>query len=320
MEIVGQIGTWVALGVAALFVLSFALSSFVTTEQNTKRVIQRFGKFVGVRSAGMSAKLGWLDRASKPISLRTQQLDVPENTYTNTGTSVTISAQVQYKVDDNDNSVKDAYFKLASPEAQIKSHVSSAIRSKVPTMTLEAVQTNQREIASHVKQELTETMRQYGYIIEDVLITKADPDPVVVKANNDKYASEQAKVTAKNNADARYTQVTRQAEADRDAMKAHGEGIALERQAITDGLEKAIKTLEGAVPGATAQDVLALVGYQQYIDGMVKMAASTGAKVIFVDKSAGASSDLLASLRETLITSTEATKPVPPASNGGDKQ
>lgn len=312
MEI-GQIIAWVGYGVVGLVALSFVFSCVVTTEQNTKRVIQRFGKFVGVRSAGMSFKLGWFDRASRPISLRTQQLDVPESTYTNTGTSVSIVAQVQYKVDENDQSVQSAFFKLASPEAQIKSHVSSAIRSKVPTMPLEAVQTNQREIAGHVKAELTETMRQYGYVIEDVLITKADPDPVVVQANNAKYASEQAKVTATNNADARYTEVKRNAEAERDAMKLRGEGVALERKAIIDGLQEAIKTLEGAVPGATPQDVMTLVAYQQYIEGMVKIAAKSGAKVIFLDKSAGASGDLMANLRQTLMTSAEASTATPAA-------
>lgn len=313
---IGQILVWVGYGVVGLLAFSFVISCFVTTEQNTKRVIQRFGKFVGVRSAGMSFKLGWFDRASRPISLRTQQLDVPESTYTNTGTSVSIVAQVQYKVDENDESVKNAFFKLASPEAQIKSHVSSAIRSKVPTMPLEAVQTNQREIAGHVKAELTETMRQYGYVIEDVLITKADPDPVVVQANNAKYASEQAKVTAQNNADARYTEVKRNAEAERDAMKLRGEGVALERKAIVDGLQDAIKTLEGAVQGATPQDVMNLVAYQQYIEGLVKIAAKSGAKVIFVDKSATASGDLLAGLRQALITSAEASAP---ATTGAEK-
>lgn len=306
---IASILSWVALGVGALVALSFVLACFVTTQQNTKRVIERFGEFKGVRSAGLSFKLGWFDRASTPISLRTQQLDVAELTYTSAGTSVTISAQVQYKVDENDGSVKDAYYKLANPEAQIKSHVSSAIRSKVPTMTLEAVQTEQRAIAVHVKDELTETMRAFGYVIEDVLVTKADPDPKVVAANNEKYASEQAKTTAKNNAEAKYTATVRAAEADRDAMKAHGEGIALERQAITDGLEKAIKTLEGAVPGATAKDVMALVGFQQYVDGLVKIGADAGTKVLFVDKSAGASADLFATLQQTLITSGEATKP-----------
>lgn len=305
---IASIITWTLFGLGALTALSFLLTSFVTTQQNTKRVIERFGKFKGVRSAGLSFKLGWFDRASHAISLRTQQLDVAELTYTNAGTSVTISAQVQYKVDENDGSVKDAYYRLANPESQIKSHVSSAIRSKVPTMTLEAVQTEQRAIAAHVKDELMQTMRQYGYVIEDVLVTKADPDPKVVAANNEKYASEQAKTTARNNAEAQYTQTVRAAEADRDAMKAHGEGIALEREAITTGLEKAIKTLEGAVPGATAADVMALVGFQQYVDALVKLGADAGSKVIFVDKSAAASGDLFAQLKQTLIVATEAAK------------
>lgn len=318
----GSLFVLVGLVFGGILVVSFLFSCIVTTEQQTKRVIERFGKFVDVRSAGMSGKLGWFDKASRPISLRTQQLDVSELTYTNTGTSVTISAQVQYKVDDNDDSVKSAYYKLANPEAQIKSHVSSAIRSKVPTMTLEAVQTNQREIAAHVKTELTDTMTQYGYVIEDVLITKADPDPVVVEANNAKYASEQAKTTAKNEAEARYTRTVRAAEADREAMKAHGEGIALERQAITEGLEKSIGMLQDAVPGATAQDVLALVAFQQFVDAQVKIGADAGAKVIFLPSGADASNSLFETLRQTLIASAEATggqQPKPAADSGKEK-
>lgn len=310
---IGSIITYVFLGVLGIVAVSFVLSCFVTTEQQTKRVIERFGKFVGVRSAGMSPKLGWFDRASAPISLRTQQLDVTELSYTDKGTSVTIGAQVQYKVGENDTDVQNAHYKLSNPEAQIKSHVSSAIRGKLPTMSLEAVQNNQREIASSIKTELTGTMQQYGYVIEDVLITKADPDPTVVQANNAKYASEQAKVTAQNTAEANYTKVTRQAEADRDAMKAHGEGIALERQAITDGQEKSIETLRGAVPGATAQDVLALVAYQQYVDAQVKIAADAGAKVIFLNGSPNASHAIMENLRQTLISSTEAGKDTPAA-------
>ncbi|MBX9688627.1 MAG: hypothetical protein K2X27_18100 [Candidatus Obscuribacterales bacterium] len=304
----GNILFYVLVGIAALIVLSFIFSCVVITQQNTKRIVQRFGKFKSIRSAGFTLKLGWFDSASKEISLRTQQFDVSELTYTNTGTSVTISAQVQYRVDDNDASVCNAFYKLANPEAQIHAHVASAIRSKVPTMSLEEVQTNQRGIASHVKTDLTETMRQYGYIIEDVLVTEADPDEAIVKANNDKYASELAKQTVVNQAEAQYRQTVRAAEADRDAMKAHGEGIALERAAITEGFEKSIKALESAVHGANAQDVLALIGFQQYIEAQVKIGADSGSKVIFLNGNPGASSEIMNALRQTLISSTEATR------------
>lgn len=301
MENIGPIvsGALVLLGLILLG--WFLASSTVTTEQNTKRIIERFGKFVGVRSAGMSFKFGWFDHATEQISLRTKQLDVTETTYTVTGNSVTISAQVQFRVDDNDKSVAASYYKLQNPEAQITSHVSSAIRSKVPTMTLEEVQTNQRDIASHVNTELTETMQQYGYVIEDVLVTKADPDEKVVNANNEKYASEQMKQTAINNAEAQYTQTVRAAEADRDAMKAHGEGVALEREAITAGLERAITTLKDAVPGATVQDVMMLVQYQQWVDMMTKIGANSGSRVIFLNDSPSTPEDLMVNIRQMLL-------------------
>ncbi|MBX9685240.1 MAG: hypothetical protein K2X27_00985 [Candidatus Obscuribacterales bacterium] len=301
-------------GIAAIIGISFIFSCFVITQQNTKRVVERFGKFVSIRSAGFTLKFGWFDSASEAISLRTQQFDVSELTYTKTGTSVTISAQVQYRVDENDESVRNAFYKLANPEAQIQSHVSSAIRSKVPTMSLEEVQTNQRGIASHVKTELTETMRQYGYIIEDVLVTKADPDAAIVKANNDKYASEQAKQTAANLAEAQYTQTVRAAEANRDAMKAHGQGIALERAAITEGFEKSIKALEGAVQGANPQDVLTLIAFQQWVEAQVKIGADSGSKVIFLNGNPGSSNDIMAALRQTLLSSAEAAAPTSAAS------
>jgi len=309
---IGSILTLAAFGLGLVLVVSFVIASCFTTAQQTKRIIERFGKFVSVRGAGFGLKLGWFDRASNPISLRTQQLDLQELTYTAQGTSCTIFASVMYKVDENDQSVKDAYYKLANPEAQIKAHVSSAIRNKVPTMSLEDVQRNQREIASFVKAELTETMRQYGYVIEDVLVTKADPDQTVVQANNEKYASEQAKVTAKNNAEANYTRVTRQAEADRDAMKAHGEGIALEREAITAGLKKSVEELSAAVPGTTPSDALRTVAFQQYVDMLAKLAANGSSKVIFVPTSPSGSADIFNQLQTALMSASEAGKPAAP--------
>ena len=225
--------------VLVIFGLIGFFKSWFTTEQQTRRVVTRFGKFVRVASPGLSLKTPFIDKVSQPISLKVQQLELSELTYTDKGTSVTISANVQYVIDDNDDAVKLAFYKLANPEGQIKSHVSSAIRAKVPTMTLETVQANQAAIASHVKSELTNTMSAYGYTITDVLVTKADPDSTVVQANNAKYASEQAKTTAQNLADAQYTKVTKAAQADAEAMIEHGRGIAGERKKIMEGLEEA---------------------------------------------------------------------------------
>lgn len=298
--------------------------AFFTVDQQTRRVVTRFGKFVRVASPGLGWKVPFIDRVSQPISLRVQQLDLTELTYTDKGTSVTIQANVQYVVDENDGSVQQAFYKLSTPEGQIKSHVSSSIRAKVPQMTLEAVQKNQAEIAGHVKAELTETMRQYGYIIADVLVTKADPDQSVVQANNEKYASEQAKVTAENTAAANFTRVVQSAKADAEAMEAHGKGIAKERAAIIAGLQESVKAFESAVPGTTAADAMRLVAYQQYVDAMVKLGNTGNSKIIFMPTGGGAVADLMSQITSSILTGVEASKgsgasaPAAPSANSGE--
>jgi len=314
-SIFGSIAFFSLLGVGGLFALIGFFNSWFTVEQQTRRVVTRFGKFVRVASPGLSFKVPFVDRVSAPISLKVQQLELSELTYTDKGTSVTISANVQYVVDENDESVKQAFYKLANPEGQIKSHVSSAIRAKVPTMTLEDVQAKQATIASHVKGELTETMKVYGYIIADVLVTKADPDASVVEANNAKYASEQAKTTAENLAAAAYTKVVKAAEGEAEAMIQRGRGIAGERQKIMEGLETAITSFESKVEGASAVDAMRMVGFQGYLDALIKVAsaASDGTKVLFVPMGANGATELAEQVRNALITGTEAAKDAPTA-------
>ncbi|MBU6455202.1 MAG: hypothetical protein KGS72_25760 [Cyanobacteria bacterium REEB67] len=318
MDIIGTVVSYAAGLVVVALVLTTFFKGWFTVEQQTRRVVTRFGKFVRVASPGLSLKMPFVDRVSAPISLKVQQLELSELTYTDKGTSVTISANVQYFVDENDESVKQAFYKLANPEGQIKSHVSSAIRAKVPTMTLEAVQSNQALIASHVKEELTNTMRAYGYIIADVLVTKADPDQSVVAANNAKYASEQAKTTAENLAAAAYTKVVKAAQGEAEAMIEHGRGIAGERAKIMEGLQSAITEFEKNVDGASAADAMKMVGFQGYLDAMVKIAtnASDGTKVIFVPMAPGSAADMADQVRNALITGNEASKAAAPAAKG----
>jgi regulator of protease activity HflC (stomatin/prohibitin superfamily) len=308
------IGSVFFYGFIAFVGLTCFFKSWFTVDQQTRRVVTRFGKFVRVASPGLSFKVPFMDAVSAPISLKVQQLELSELTYTDKGTSVTISANVQYVVDDNDDSVKQAFYKLANPEGQIKSHVSSAIRAKVPSMTLESVQANQAAIASHVKSELTATMREYGYVIADVLVTKADPDASVVKANNDKYASEQAKVTAENLAAAQFTKVVKAAEAEANAMIERGRGIAGEREKIMEGLEGAITSFS-KVPGASPEAAMRMVAFQGYLDTLTKIAtnASDGTKVIFVQSGPGGATEIGEQIRNALITGTEAAKDTPAA-------
>lgn len=292
----------------AVATVALVRASFFTVDHQTRRVVTCFGRFARVASPGPNFKWPFIEEVSKPVSLRIKQLALAELTYTDQGTSVTIEANVQYAVGDDDKSVNLAYYTLTDPEPQIRSHVASSIRGKVPSMTLQSVQANQAQIASHVKDELTLTMQQYGYKIMDVLVTKVDPDRSVIAANNEKYASEQAKVTAENLAAAKFTQVVQSAKAEAEAMKAHGEGIAAERAAIVAGLQQSVHEFEKAVPGTTPADAMALLAYQQYLEVLGKLGQSGQSKVIFVPSSASSAASLMSEIKTTLISASEAAK------------
>ncbi len=65
--------------VIGLFIL---LSSFFTVKQQTAVVIERFGKFTGIRQSGLQLKLPVIDNIAGRVNLKIQQLDVMIETQT----------------------------------------------------------------------------------------------------------------------------------------------------------------------------------------------------------------------------------------------
>lgn len=299
---------WVFVALFGIFTLK---GTFFTVDQQTVRIVQRMGKFVRVATAGLNMKIPFVDQVSKPVSMRISQLDLQEPTKTKNDVFCEIFASVLFHRDPD--KVVDSYYKLADPEAQIKAHVANAIRAQVPTMSLTEVFERKDDIANRVRSELVTVMGQYGYVIDDVLVPNVQPDGKVVLAMNEKNASEQAKVTAENLAAAAYTKRVKEAEAESESMRLHGEGIASQRAAIVKGLQDSVTSFKDAVPGSTAQDAMHLVALQQYMDTMRDMAREGKGKVIFVTHQPGGLADLQSQIRDAMITSAEATKEDAPA-------
>jgi regulator of protease activity HflC (stomatin/prohibitin superfamily) len=310
MDISLSIALWSAFWVViALVAITAVFSALFTVDQQTVRIVQRLGKFVRVATAGLNVKIPFIDQVSKPVSMRISQLDLQEPTKTKNDVFCEIFASVLYHRDPD--KVVDSYYKLADPEAQIKAHVANAIRAQVPTMTLTEVFERKDDIANRVRTELVHVMGQYGYIIDDVLVPNVQPDNKVVAAMNEKNASEQAKVTAENLAEAAYTKTVREAAAQSESMRLHGEGIANQRKAIVNGLQESVTAFQSAVPGSSPTDAMHLVALTQYMDTLKEMAKDGGSKVIFVNHSPGGLADLQTQIRDSMIQGTEAAGPTP---------
>ena len=89
-----SIMTYSLLGFLA-FVLLFGI--FFIVKQQSAAIVERFGRFVGVRQSGLQLKIPIIDRVAGRVSLRIQQLDVVVETKTKDDVFVKIKVSVQYK-------------------------------------------------------------------------------------------------------------------------------------------------------------------------------------------------------------------------------
>jgi regulator of protease activity HflC (stomatin/prohibitin superfamily) len=202
----------IPLVIVAFLVLYLIFGSFFTVSTAQVAVITRFGKFLRVAEPGLNWKRPFVDSVAGYVSLRVNQITLTMETKTRDNVFVTIPISVQNRV--RPEKVYDAYYKLADPEAQIKSYVEQVILGHVPGMTLDEVFASQSSIAAAVKQELDADMALFGYEIVNVLVTDIVPDAKVKSAMNDINAAQREQVAANARGEAEKILVVKKAEAE----------------------------------------------------------------------------------------------------------
>lgn len=288
-------------GIIGLLVLFTVLGSFFTIQTQQAAVIQRFGKFERVATAGLNFKYPWIDSIAALVDLRIQQFSAIIETKTKDNVFVKIPVNVQYFI--IPESVENAFYKLSNPKAQIESYVYNVILGHVPGMNLDDVFLQQAEIAVDVKTQLEASMRPFGYGISKVLITDVIPDDRVKASMNSINAALRDQEAAKAQGEAKRILLVAQAEAEKQAKILQGEGIAGEREAVARGLEKSILEIKGAVPGVSETDILAILALTQHYDTLKAIGASDHSNTILVPHTPDAVGALMAQLRNTFAVS-----------------
>jgi regulator of protease activity HflC (stomatin/prohibitin superfamily) len=268
---------WSLYGVIFLFILAVIVSNCFSVDQQTVRMITRFGKYARTATAGLNVKLPFIEAKSRPLSLRTEQHIVKVESITKDKVTVTLEISVQSRV--IPAKAYEAFYKLTDPAKQIESYVFDAVRSKVPEMELDQVFQNKGEIAGAVESELKQDMAEYGFEIQRALVTEITPSQKVVEAMNDINAAQREQIAANARGEANKTLVIKQAEAEAAQKKLRGEGVAAEREAIANGIKNSLETIKAA--GVPIDEVLRILMTAQGFDAMRDMAASGKSTVIF---------------------------------------
>ena len=284
--------------IIALFLLKGAL---YMVKQQTAVVIERLGKFHKVSGAGLQFKIPLIDSIAGDINLRVRELPVEVETKTKDDVFVKIIVSVQFFVVDSVEGIENSFYKLNNPERQIQSYVFDSIRSEVPKMELDSVFAEKDKIAIAVKNELSETMQQFGFDFIKALVTDIDPDSKVKHAMNEINAAKRMKEAAKEEAAAAKIRVIAAAEADAESKRLAGEGIALQRIAIANGLKESVAEVKLAMEDhVTSQDVMNMLFMTQHYETVAKL-SENNTSTIFMPYSPDNVGDLQMQIQSSLL-------------------
>jgi regulator of protease activity HflC (stomatin/prohibitin superfamily) len=276
-----------------LFLLFLILASGIfTVKQQTAVIVERFGKFQSIRYPGLNFKLPIIDKKSRPVSLKINQLDVNVETKTSDDVFVALKVSVQFII--IKEKVFDAYYRLENPREQINSYVFDVVRAEVPKMKLDDVFIKKDDVANAIKGEIEEAMSNYGYGIIKALVTDIDPDAEVKRSMNHINAAERQKLATEYEAEAERIRIVARAKAEAESKRLQGQGIADQRREIARGLEESVEVLNKV--GINSQEASALIVVTQHYDTLQSMGENSNSNLVLLPNSPASGSNMLSEM------------------------
>ena len=263
----------VVLVAVALYIL---FSWCFVVPQQQAYVIERFGKFHRVVYAGIHIRIPLVDRIAAKTNMRVNQLSVQLETKTLDNVFVTVVASTQFRVNPND--VVTAYYELGDPGAQLRSCMEDALRSAIPTLSLDDAFARKDNVALDVQKTVGAEMSRFGFTVVKTLITAIDPSAQVKAAMDSINAAQREKEATRQRAEAQRIQIETQAAADAERTRLQGEGQANYRREIANGIVDQMKSLTAA--GMNVNDVSQVILFNQYLDVMRSLSESGNAKTV----------------------------------------
>lgn len=240
-------------------------------------------EYFGAYSHVLKPGLGWagidccgLCWTLRSISSRVEQIRVIVPTKTRDHVFVHAVIEVQMAAVG-----AEALYKLANVSAQVDSYVSDTVRSELPKMDLDEAFEARDAIAAAVNASVKDKMSSYGYQIHKVLMTELKVGRDVVDAMNEFNKQRRLREATEIAAESDKIRVVKRAEAEAEAMQVRGEGIALERIAVVQGLVAAVSDQAGET--MTAEELTDLVLATNYFETLKNIGTKKTCKTYFMD-------------------------------------
>ncbi len=246
--------------VIVLFVLA---SSVKIVKQQTAFTVETLGKFSRVIFPGLNFVIPFVEVAARKVNLSTLTMDFQILAITSDKVNVSIDTTLVYQV--SPSKIYEAAYSTDNPVITIKALVENSIRAFVATQTHEQTIRSRDEMTVYLTSHLRDRLNGFGYIVDSFQFRDINLPREITDAMSRVVASKRLQEAALNEAEAEYIRAVKTAEGQKQTRLLQGQGLALERQAIINGLAESIKQLQGET-GVSSESVMNLVMMNQYID------------------------------------------------------
>lgn len=244
-----------------IIVLIIFFGSFFSVNQGYIGVITMFGKYRRIVRPGLHMKIPVLEKVFKKISIQNRSVELEFQAVTQDQANVYFKSMLLYAVqNEGEETIKKVAFKFISDrdlmQALIRT-IEGNIRSFVATKKQAEVLGLRREIVQYVKVEIDHTLEEWGYHLQDLQINDITFDKMILDSMSKVVASNNLKAAAENEGQAMLITKTKAAEADGNAIKIsaeaekeaarlRGQGVALFRREVATGMTEAAEQMKQA--------------------------------------------------------------------------
>lgn len=245
-----------------ILVLVFIIfSGLVTVNQGTIAVITMFGKYQRVLRPGLNFKIPVLEQIYKRVSIQNRSVELEFQAVTVDQANVYFKSMLLYSVQNADEeTIKKVAFKFISDKDLMQALVRTIegnIRSYVATKRQAEILGQRKEIVDYVKSEIDHTLEEWGYHLQDLQINDITFDQAIMDSMSRVVASNNLKAAAENEgqallitktkaAEAEGNAIKIAAEAEREAARLRGQGVALFRKEVAQGMTEAAEQMKQA--------------------------------------------------------------------------
>src|SRR6478609_7865226 len=246
---------WILLIIVILFL------GLKTVNQGTIGVVTVFGKYRRILRPGLNLLIPFIEQIYRKVSVQNRSIELEFQAVTADQANVYFKSMLLYAVqNDSEETIKKVAFKFIAERDLMQAlsrTIEGTIRSFVANKRQAEILTLRKEIVEYVKDQIDQLLEEWGYHLLYLQINDITFDQVIMDSMSRVVASHNLKAAAENegqallitktkSAEAEGNAIKIAAEAEREAARLRGQGVALFREEVAKGMSQAAEQMKQA--------------------------------------------------------------------------